>query len=100
MKKGQIRFPYGDYEKIAWLIDHCCSMEIKPSISKFGADPAIHYVKGSTPNDGFMALLNAYLAYKFIVTRGFTSHNPLVQDTNFANRNKPLVLNGFIPRKF
>lgn len=100
MKKGQIRFPYGDYEKIAWLIDHCCSMEIKPSISRFGADPTIHYVKGSTPNDGFMALLNAYLAYKFIVTRGFTNHNPLIQDSNFANRNKPLVTAGFIPRKF
>ncbi len=29
MKKGMIKFPFGDYEKIAWLIDHCASMEIK-----------------------------------------------------------------------
>lgn len=100
MKKGQIRFPYGDFEKIAWLIDHCSSMEIKPSISKTGADPVIHYVKGSTPNDGFMALLNAYLAYKFMVTAGFTNNNPLTQQQNFANGNKPLVLTGFVPRKF
>lgn len=100
MKKGMIKFPFGDYEKIVWLIDHCCSMEIKPTISKMGGDPTIHYVKGSTPNDGFMALLNAYLAYKFIITRGFTNHNPILQQQNFSNRNKPLVTTGFIPRKF
>jgi len=100
LKKGQIKFPFGDYEKIAWLIDHCCSMEIKPTLSRMGGDPTIHYVKGSTPNDGFMALLNAYIAYKFIITRGFTSHNPLVQQSNFKDRNKPLVIAGFIPRKF
>lgn len=100
MKKGMIRFPYGDYEKIAWLIEHCCSMEIKPSISRMGGDPQVHYVKGSTPNDGFMALLNAYLAYKFIITRGFTTNNPFVQQANFASGNKPLVMTGFIPRKF
>jgi intein/homing endonuclease len=99
MKKGQIRFPYGDWEKIAWLVDHCTSMEIKPSISKTGADPTVHYVKGSTPNDGFMALLNAYLAYKFMVTSGFTNNNPLTQQQNFTNKNKPLALTGFIPRK-
>lgn len=96
MKKGMIRFPYGDYEKVAWLVDHCASMEIKPSISRFG-DPSIHYVKGGTPNDGFMALLNAYLAYKFIISRGFTNNNPLLQ-TN-KNANKPLVLAAYVPRK-
>jgi len=100
MKKGMIKFPFGDYEKIAWLIDHCCSMEIKPSISRMGGDPTIHYVKGSTPNDGFMALLNAYIAYKFIITRAFTSNNPILQQQSFAQRNKPLVTVGFIPRKF
>jgi len=100
MKRGEVKFPFGDYEKVAWLIDHCCSMEIKPSISKSGGDPTIHYVKGSTPNDGFMALLNAYLAYKFIITGGFTNNNPILQQQNFNNRNKPLALTGFIPRKF
>ena len=97
MKKGQIRFPYGDYEKIGWLIEHCASMEIKPSISKYG-DPSLHYVKGSTPNDGLMALLNAYLAYKFILTRGFTNNNPLIQ--NIKDVNKPLVLTGYIRKRF
>lgn len=97
MKKGMIRFPYGDFEKVGWLIDHCASMEIKPSISR-GGDPSIHYVKGGTANDGFMALLNAYIAYKFIVTSGFTNNNPLLQDL-LQNRNKPLVLSGYVPRK-
>jgi hypothetical protein len=97
MKKGMIRFPYGDYEKIAWLIEHCSSMELKPSISRNGGDPGIHYVKGGTPNDGFMALLNAYLAYKFMVSRGFTNNNPLLQNTK--NANKPMVVTGFVPRK-
>lgn len=97
MKKGMVRFPFGDYEKIAWLIDHCCSMELKPSISKYG-DHTIHYVKGGTPNDGFMALLNAYLAYKFLVSRGFTNNNPNQQSTK--NLTKPMVMTGYVPRKF
>ena len=75
LKKGQIKFPLGDYDKISWLISHCSSMELKPSISRSG-DPEIHYVKGSVPNDGFAALINAYLAYKFYVTKGFVIKNP------------------------
>lgn len=98
MKKGNIKFPFGDYEKIAWLIEHCSSMEIKPSISKFG-DHSVHYVKGGTPNDGFMALLNAYLAYKFILTKGFTNNNPLLQHQNFKDKNKPLAVVGHIFRR-
>jgi hypothetical protein len=98
MKKGMIRFPYGDYERIAWLVEHCSSMEIKPTVSRTGGDPSVHYVKGGTPNDGFMALLNAYLAYKFLVTRGFTNNNPLLQTER--NVNKPMVLTGYVGRKF
>ena len=97
MKNGNVKFPFGDYEKIAWLAAHCASMEIKPSISKFG-DPTIHYVKGGTPNDGFMALLNAYIAYKFVLTNGFTNNNPILQQAGF--QNKPLVIAGYIPRRF
>jgi hypothetical protein len=98
MKKGMIRFPYGDYERVAWLVEHCSSMEIKPTVSRSGGDPSVHYVKGGTPNDGFMALLNAYLAYKFLVSRGFTNHNPLLQSEK--NINKPMVLTGYVGRKF
>jgi hypothetical protein len=99
MKKGQIRFPFGDYEKLAWLIAHCSSMEIKPSILRMG-EPSIHYVKGSTPNDGMMALLNGYLAYKFLITKGFVNNNPLLQDAGFKNKNKPLAITGYVPRRF
>lgn len=98
MKKGMIRFPFGDYEKIAWLIEHCASMEIKPSISKYG-DPSIHYVKGGTPNDGFMALLNAYIAYKFILTNGFADKANSLNNINFAEKNKPLAIVGYAPWK-
>ena len=99
MKKGMIRFPFGDYEKIAWLIEHCASMEIKPSISR-GGDPSINYIKGGTPNDGFMALLNAYIAYKFLITSGFTNNNPGHQELDLDKMRKPLVLTGYIGRKF
>jgi hypothetical protein len=99
MKAGMIRFPFGDYEKIAWLIEHCSSMEIKPSISR-GGDPSIHYVKGGTPNDGLAALLNAYIAYKFLLTNGFTNNNPLLHQQSFKQANKPLVMTGVISRKF
>lgn len=75
MKKGLIRFPYRNYEQIMWLIHHCSSMELKPSVSRSG-DVTIKYVKGSTPNDGFMALNNALLAYKFDITNGFKLTNP------------------------
>lgn len=99
MKKGNIKFPMGAFEKIAWLIEHCSSMEISPSISKYG-DHTVHYVKGGTPNDGFMALLNAYLAYKFILTKGFTNNNPLLQQNSFKDIGKPLAMTGRISRKF
>lgn len=98
MKKGQIRFPYGDYEQIAWLVEHCSNMEIKPSISRVG-EPTIHYVK-SGPNDGFMAALNAYLAYKFLLTKGFTIHNPLLQGKSMKDLNKPAVLGHLFNRRF
>ena len=98
LRKGQIKFPFGDYEKIAWLIEHCSSMEIKPSISKMG-DPTIHYVKGGSPNDGFCALLNAYLAYKFILTNGFSINNPLLQQQNFGNKGKGMAILGYVPRR-
>ena len=31
-----------------------------------------HYDKGSGPNDGLMALMYAYMAYKFDITKGFS----------------------------
>lgn len=97
MKKGRIRFPFKSYEQIGWLVSHCTSMEIKPSIDRAG-NAKIIYTKGNTPNDGFMALLNAYLAYKFDISAGFTTNNPdNMQDD--PTRRKPIpAITGYLPR--
>ena len=95
MKKGNIRIPMGSYEQIAMMIQHICSMEIKPSISRAG-DITPHYIKGSTPNDYFMAMLNAYIAYKFYVSQGFKIKNPAhMRD---PAKDKPPVLVAYLPR--
>jgi hypothetical protein len=101
LKKGQIKFPLKDYDRIAWLIEHCTSMELRPSIARNGGDPEIHYVKGSTPNDGAMALLNAILAYKYYVTGGFKIKNPnLMNKAADRNKGRALAVTGFIQRRF
>ena len=69
-RKGKIRMPWKSYEYIEWLIDHCTSMESK--IRTTGGQPVKTFQKGSIPNDGLMALMYAYMAYKFDVTKGFT----------------------------
>lgn len=69
MRKGRIKFPWASYEKIHWLIDHCTSMEKEDRV--VAGTTVTRYVKGATPNDGLMALMYAYLAYKFYLTRGF-----------------------------
>lgn len=96
MKKGEIRFPYKHYEQIGWLVQHCTSMEIKPTIDSTG-NLLVRYVKGSTPNDGFMALLNAYLAYKFDVTGGFNIQNPSQHKDPTSNGGIPCIT-GYIPK--
>jgi hypothetical protein len=95
MKKGNIRLPMGSYEQIAMVIEHICSMEIKPSISRTG-DITPHYVKGGSPNDFLMALLNAYLAYKFYVSEGFNIKHPSLMKDKKAKQ--PMAILGFIPR--
>ena len=72
MRRSKIMFPLKDstsYEQMNWLIEHCCSMETE---TKTVAGNIVNkYVKGSGPNDGLMALMYAYIAYKFYITRGF-----------------------------
>lgn len=70
MRKGKIRFPWKSYEYVEWLIDHCTSMEIQHKV--VGGNPIKTYKKGSIPNDGLMALMYAYMAYKFDITNGYT----------------------------
>lgn len=70
MKKGKVRFPWADYDKFDWLIEHCTSMGTK--LREISGQPIKTYVKGGTPNDGLMALMYAYMAWKFDATNGFT----------------------------
>lgn len=69
-RAGKIRFPWKSFEYIEWLIDHCTSME--SSIKTVGGQPMKTYSKGTTPNDGLMALMYAVMAYKFDITNKFT----------------------------
>jgi hypothetical protein len=95
LKRGLIRFPYGNFEQISWLITHCCSMEIKTSTDRWG-EISTRYVKGATPNDGFMALVNAYLAYKYSISEGFSLNKKSLLDKD--KNNKILAITGFVPR--
>lgn len=70
MRKGKVRFPWKSFEKMDWLIEHITSMEVQHAM--VGGMPKKKYVKGVLPNDGFMSLIYAYLAYKFEMSRGFS----------------------------
>ena len=69
MRKSKVLFPWKSYEQIQWLIEHCCSME--KDVRTIQGRVVNRYVKGAGPNDGLMALMYAYLAYKFFLTQGF-----------------------------
>jgi hypothetical protein len=77
LRKGNIRFPWASYERIAWLIKHCCSMESRISMRQ--GQPHQTYIKGKTQNDGLMALIYAYLAYKFDKTSGFRMNTDIIK---------------------
>jgi len=97
MKAGKIRFPYGDYDpKLSWLINHITSMEIKTTIDRNG-DVGMRYVKGSSPNDGFMALLNAYISYRYFITNGFKISDPNQINLNSNERRPILAIAGYVP---
>lgn len=97
LKEGRIKFPYKDYEKIDWLIKHCASMDIKITRDKTG-EPMKKYIKGDGPNDGLMALLNAYLAWKFDVTQGFKIKNPSQMKYEKATQIKTVgAILGYVP---
>jgi hypothetical protein len=96
-KRGKIKIPAkGDsLELLGWLVDHITSMETHTK-TKDGIVLKT-YKKGVVQNDGLMALMYAYTAYKFMVTRKFTE-----QKIDGVNKKKqddivvPIV--GYIPR--
>lgn len=97
LKRGRIKIPAkGDsLELLGWLVDHITSMETHTK-TKDGIVLKT-YKKGVIQNDGLMALMYAYTAYKFMVTRKFTERS-----TEGVNKKKqddavvPIV--GYIPR--
>lgn len=98
LKNGNVKFPYKSFNRIDWLVNHCASMDIKVTKDKSG-ESIKHYVKGSSPNDGLMALLNAYLAWKFDVTQGFKIHNPMHMKYDVATTGKEVqAVLGYLPR--
>ena len=92
-RKGKIRMPWKSYEYLEWLIDHCTSMESKIRVS--GGQPIKTYTKGPVPNDGLMALIYAYMAYKFDLTKGFSVKPGLTKESVMA---RPVLAN--IKRRF
>jgi hypothetical protein len=91
LRKGKIRFPWASYERIIWLVKHCCSMESKVVVRQ--GQPHQTYIKGKVQNDGLMALINAYLAYRFEKTQGFRLNPNLPRNMLFP---KPVL--AYIPK--
>jgi hypothetical protein len=89
--KGKIRFPWKSYEYLEWLIDHCTSMEIAVRTSM--GQQIKHYKKGPVPNDGLMALMYAYMAYKFDLTRGFTIKPGITKKSSY-----PMPALAYVPK--
>lgn len=97
LKKGAIRFPFGSWDLIAWLVHHCSSMVAKTEMDRFG-NAKVRYSKGSSPNDGFMALINAYLAYKYDVTNGFKLSSRLGNLRTDQKEYVPDAIGMYIPK--
>lgn len=94
LRKGAIRFPFGDWEKLAWLVAHCSSMVEDTKMDKHG-NISTTFGKGPTPNDGLMALINAYLAYRYDTTKGFKDNS--IKDENF-NSKKCSAVGVYLPK--
>lgn len=91
LRKGNIRFPWASIENIAWLVKHCCSMESR-IVSRQG-QPHQTFVKGKMQNDGLMAIIYAYLAYKFDKTCGFKMNTSIMKGSGIL---KPVL--AYVPK--
>lgn len=97
LRAGAIRFPFEpkSYEYIAWLIQHCASMIAKPQMDRFG-NVKVHYSKSSLPNDGFMALINAYIAYEFDISNGYKNMRAAMNPKEI-NKSQVLAIGTYVP---
>lgn len=91
IKRGKVRFPWKSYEHLEWLIEHATSMGT--GLKHRNGQEVKYYIKGSTPNDGLMALMYAYMAYKFDITEHFTAKPGKKEESSLP---KPTL--AYIPR--
>lgn len=72
IRRGKIKFPVqgSSWDHLLWLMKHCSSMETKMVLKN--DNYVKKYIKGTAPNDGLMSIIYAYIAYKHIVTGGFS----------------------------
>lgn len=94
IKRGKIKFPAQGlaFEQMRWLMDHCCSMEVRAAVKN---DNIIRrYEKGTVQNDGLMALMYAVIASRFKITGGFKG----ASETKAAENKRPLPVVGLVPR--
>ena len=61
---------------------------MESKIRTTGGQPVETFHKGSGPNDGLMALLYAYMAYKFDITSGFTIRHGFSKE---KERLRPII---------
>jgi hypothetical protein len=83
IRAGRLKFPVkgSSWDQLLWLMQHCASMETKMVMK---TDNYIRrYVKGAIPNDGLMAIMYALVAYKFIITQGFSIRNTIGDENLF-----------------
>jgi len=95
LKKGLIRFPFMNYEYCGWLVHHCSSMEIKITQDRAG-NYQQKYVKGSNPNDGFMALNYCLIGRHFLQTNGFKIVDPK-EFRDLSSPEKTMVVGASLP---
>jgi hypothetical protein len=99
MQQYNFIFPSKDEEKIDWLWDHICGVEIF-SVEQSGmVRKRFKKKRSSQPIDGLMSLFYAFIGMRFEQTNQFTTAGGAVK-TRTAHRNmpKPLLAGGGFSR--
>lgn len=86
IKQGAIKLPFDEPTRVEWLVRHIVAMNVEAST--VGGLTRLRYTKTSKPCDGLMALMYAYIAYRFDETQGFRNLHPAKEGRAFA---KPRV---------
>lgn len=94
MQQYNFIFPCKHEEKVDWLWDHICGVEIF-SVEQSGMIRKRFKKKRSTqPIDGLMALAYAYTGMRFVQTNGFTNHGANFNSKSKRNMPKPILAGG------